>query len=169
MGHWTFDYDSLGELVSQTDAKGQSMSYVYDALGRMETRNEPEGQTVWTWGMSSTARNIGRLEKVTSPGDPIVPGDQYKEEYTYDTLGRVQTAKYTQGGDVITALNDTPFADPQQAIALLRQLTTGAAMTATIERNGKLERVTLDGAAIQAEVRAGQRAFGDSSPLPLVP
>jgi RHS repeat-associated protein len=98
MGHWIFGYDSLGEQVSQTDARGQSMSYTYDPLGRMATRNEPEGETVWTWGTSSAARNIGRLEKVTSPGDPGVSGDQYKEEYTYDNLGRVQTVKYTQDG-----------------------------------------------------------------------
>jgi type II secretion system protein C len=74
-----------------------------------------------------------------------------------------------QGGDVITALNDTPFADPQHAVALLQQLASGIAMTATIERKGKIERVTLDGAAILADARARQRAPGDSPVLPSVP
>jgi RHS repeat-associated protein len=98
MGHWTYDYNSLGEQVSQTDARSQSVSMTYDPLGRLTTRNEPEGQTVWTWGTSAAAHNIGQLEKVTSPGDPTVPGDQYKEEYLYDVSGRTQTVTYTQGG-----------------------------------------------------------------------
>jgi hypothetical protein len=42
-------------------------------------------------------------------------------------------------------------------------------MTATIERKGKIERVTLDGAAILADARARQRAPGDSPVLPSVP
>jgi YD repeat-containing protein len=35
MGTWTYSYNALGKLVSQTDAKGQTSTMVYDKLGRM--------------------------------------------------------------------------------------------------------------------------------------
>ncbi|VVM20100.1 hypothetical protein BSPWISOXPB_1922 [uncultured Gammaproteobacteria bacterium] len=33
MGTWTYSYNALGKLVSQTDAKGQTSTMVYDKLG----------------------------------------------------------------------------------------------------------------------------------------
>ena len=56
-----------------------------------------------------------------------------------------------QAGDLIIALNDVPFTDTAQAIELFREITTGAAVIATIERKGKRERVSLDGALITAD------------------
>lgn len=51
-------------------------------------------------------------------------------------------------GDIVLALNDQPLADAQQAMDLFKQLTTGTAMTATIDRNGSRQRLSLDGALI---------------------
>lgn len=73
-----------------------------------------------------------------------------------------------QGGDVITALNDTPFSDPAQAYEMFRQLTTGVAMTATLERQGKRERLTLDGAHIVADQERAKNAAAIPS-LPMTP
>jgi hypothetical protein len=56
-----------------------------------------------------------------------------------------------QGGDVIIALNDTPFTDPAQAMVLFHQITDGMAVMATVERKGKRERIPLDGALITAD------------------
>jgi len=56
-----------------------------------------------------------------------------------------------QNGDVILSLDGQPFVDPRQAIDLLSQLTTGVAMSATVERKGKVERMSLDGALITAD------------------
>lgn len=56
-----------------------------------------------------------------------------------------------QPGDVITALNDIPFVDPAQAMQMFHQLTDGGAVTASIERKNKSERITLDGALIAAD------------------
>lgn len=56
-----------------------------------------------------------------------------------------------QSGDLITAINDMPLAYPEQAIESFSQLTEGMAMTATIERNGRRERITLDGSLIVAD------------------
>jgi type II secretion system protein C len=56
-----------------------------------------------------------------------------------------------RSGDVILALEGVPFADPQQAIAALEQLTLGRSLLATLERGGQVEQVTLEGGVILAE------------------
>jgi RHS repeat-associated protein len=90
MGSWTYTPNALGELVTQVDAKSQTANFTYDKLSRPLTRVEAEGTTTWVWGNSSTAKNIGQLESVTSPG-------AYSEVYAYDSLGRPQ--QVTTGAD----------------------------------------------------------------------
>ena len=63
-GRWTYDYFPLGEIRSQTNARGQTTSYTYDKLSRAVSRVEPEGTTTWTWGTSTRGRNIGSLASV---------------------------------------------------------------------------------------------------------
>jgi len=41
----TYVYNVLGELLSQTDAKTQTVTFHYDVLGRLVERQEPEGTT----------------------------------------------------------------------------------------------------------------------------
>jgi RHS repeat-associated protein len=83
LGTWNFTPNALGEVVSQTDAKGQTSTFVFDLLGRPTGRTEAEGTSTWTWGNSSAAKNIGRLASVSGPG--------YSESYTYDSTGRPAT------------------------------------------------------------------------------
>jgi len=35
MGTWIYSYNELGELISQTDAKAQTVTMTYDVLGRI--------------------------------------------------------------------------------------------------------------------------------------
>lgn len=70
-----------------------------------------------------------------------------------------------QNGDVITALNDQPFTDPQQAISLFKELTTGAAMTATVDRKGSIERISLNGQLITED----QERIKNPPPAPQMP
>lgn len=58
-GRWTYSRNALGELVSQTDARGRTATMTYDRLGRMTRRVEPEGTTTWSW--DGAARRIGKL------------------------------------------------------------------------------------------------------------
>ena len=81
LGSWSFTPNALGEVVSQTDAKGQTTTFDYDALGRLTSRTEPGATSTWTWGGSAAAHNIGRLQAGGGMG--------YSESYTYDTLGRL--------------------------------------------------------------------------------
>jgi RHS repeat-associated protein len=80
MGAWSFTPNALGEVVSQTDAKGQTTTFGFDLLGRLTSRIEAEGTSTWTWGTSSSDKNIGSLSSVSGPG--------YSETYVYDSLGR---------------------------------------------------------------------------------
>jgi YD repeat-containing protein len=65
MGSWSYSYNVLGELVSQTDAKAQTVTMAYDALGRMVSRTEPEGTT--TWSYDTAANGIGKLAQANGP------------------------------------------------------------------------------------------------------
>jgi len=94
MGSWVYDYYPTGELKSIVDAKGQSSSFTYDRMGRMRSRVEPEGTTVWTYGSSASARNVGKVVSVTAPGG-------YSEVFVYDSLGRPQ--------DRTTTIDSIPY------------------------------------------------------------
>ena len=68
MGRWTYSYNALGELISQTDAESQTVTMSYDALGRMTGRTEAEGTTNWTYdtavkrqGEASPGGGTGRV------------------------------------------------------------------------------------------------------------
>jgi len=80
-GNWVYTSNSLGEVLSQTNAKAQTLTMTYDQLSRPLTRVEPEGTTTWTWGTSAVAHEIGRLSTLSGPG--------YAEAYAYDAKGRL--------------------------------------------------------------------------------
>jgi type II secretion system protein C len=88
----------------------------------------------------------------------IRPSPAYQGELLtgYEVYPGVRAGVFTQmglrAGDLITAISDTPLTDPQQAAEMFRQLTTGVALVATIRRKDKIERVTLDGALITADL-----------------
>jgi len=83
-GTTTLVPNALGEVSSETTAKGHTRSYTYDSLGRLISRTEPEGTSTWTWGTgadnTASAKYIGGLKSVSGPG--------YSETYTNDAYGR---------------------------------------------------------------------------------
>ena len=95
LGAWTYSYDSLGERIGWTDAKGQSFSMTYDAQSRPVTRSEPDLTTTWTWGNSASSDNIGKLASVTAAS---ILGT-YQETYTFDGLSRPSSTVITIPGD----------------------------------------------------------------------
>lgn len=90
-GNWTFTPNSLNELITQVDAKGQNITMDYDKLGRMISRLEPESATAttWTYGTSAALHEIGQLKSVSKP-------DGYAESYTFDAIGRPSSTTITE-------------------------------------------------------------------------
>lgn len=95
LGVRTYVHNSLGELISSTDAKAQTATMAYDKLSRMTSRAEVEGTTTWTWGTSAQDRNIGRLASVSMTG--------YSESYAFDSVGRL--SQQTVNADQSYAIN----------------------------------------------------------------
>lgn len=90
MGHWTYGYNSFGELEWQVDAEGNRTEMVYDALGRMVQRNDiaagkPAKTTHWVYDKAAGGK--GKLARVTGPE----PG--YVRELSYDAFGRAAGAR----------------------------------------------------------------------------
>ncbi len=93
MGAWSYSYNVLGELISQTDAKLQTVTMTYDLLGRMATRIEAEGTTTWIY--DNATKGIGKIHQVSGPNG-------YLEVASYDSLGRPDTTTTTISATVYT-------------------------------------------------------------------
>ena len=106
MGHWEYEYNTVGELIKQWDAKSGRNTQVnpndstaptvtmeYDALGRLTKRTEAEGISQWTYDTASMGK--GKLTSVTGPGG-------YSRSHGYDTLGRPVSVATTIAGDTFT-------------------------------------------------------------------
>ena len=106
-------YNALGELLSQSDAKGQTVTMVYDKLGRMTSRTEAEGTTTWTY--DTAVKGKGRLHQVSGPNGYLrvhaydaygraksetttITMETFTTSRTYDAAGRVATVTYPETG-----------------------------------------------------------------------
>ena len=87
MGEWSYAYNALGQLVSQTDAKNQTTTMQYDQLGRMYERIAPDGTGKWFFDNTGEGGKLGvlhREELYDGTGTNLV----YRKTYAYDLLGR---------------------------------------------------------------------------------
>ncbi|MHA3915827.1 RHS repeat domain-containing protein [Halovulum sp. GXIMD14793] len=82
LGTWAMSYDLNGNLLQQTDAKGQVISFTYDALNRVLTKSVPSttgGAPIVTRyeydqdfnGADTNSWNVGELSKVSIDGTDI--------------------------------------------------------------------------------------------------
>jgi len=112
---WNYEYDAGGNLIRQTDAKGQVLWFRYDALNRRRqkdyTTQKPlgSGDVVYTYD-GTTYNRKGRLQKVQDASgtiffrydpmgritrtDKTLDSTTYITESTYDGVGRVTSVKY---------------------------------------------------------------------------
>jgi YD repeat-containing protein len=105
VGAWVYTYSPAGDLLTQTDAKNQTLCFSYDALGRPMTKKQ--GQTctttlvTWTYDTNQIAPPptggdypLGRVTKVDQPQISVIT------RYAYDKMGRaLQTRRTLLGVD----------------------------------------------------------------------
>jgi len=89
-GSWSFQTDALGNVLSETDARGRSVNMTYDTLGRMLTRSDGEGITTWLW--DSSQYGIGRLGAVSDTNGN-------SRSFDYDALGRISGDTHEIAGE----------------------------------------------------------------------
>src|SRR5207249_3422401 len=95
MGSWTYAYNTLGLPVSQTDAKGQTVSLAYDTLDRIIQRVEPDKTSTWMYDIAP--HGIGKL---ASTGITAGSGAGYSRGVTFDALGRLNQVTTTIDGSI---------------------------------------------------------------------
>ncbi|HEX7047615.1 MAG TPA: FG-GAP-like repeat-containing protein, partial [Gammaproteobacteria bacterium] len=148
MGDWSYEYNAFGELVMQTDAKGQVTSLDYDALGRLTNRDEAAGAVTWRYDDPNgdgipDAPYIGQLYRVSQENDEGIrtyaetyqrdqfgrtintttgiDGTRYETGFGYDDFGRLVSVHYPES---VAAIEN----DPPQAIAVVRAGSSGSVL-----------------------------------------
>ncbi len=104
VGWWSYQYDAFGELVKQTDAKGQTTTMTYDIVGRMLTRTDKfangsiDAYTRWYYDKQiNGSAQTGAKGQVTAvinnaDGSQVCTSASHCTYYTYDALTRpIQT------------------------------------------------------------------------------
>ncbi|MBL4661008.1 MAG: hypothetical protein JKY19_11685, partial [Alcanivoracaceae bacterium] len=80
-GAWIYSYNSLGELISQIDAKSQFTSNLYDIRGRLYYRDQPNVKSVWEYDIGA---NWGLLVNEYSVGHYVIDNVAQIKNYIYD-------------------------------------------------------------------------------------
>ncbi|TMP23325.1 hypothetical protein CWB99_23455 [Pseudoalteromonas rubra] len=100
-GNWQYTYNALGELLTQTDANGDKLSFEYDALGRKTTlkiNNVVDSE--WHYNTSQPWRL-----------DQEVRG-RWSRSYLYDGLGR-QVASVTDLESALSCKDQVSYEELQ--------------------------------------------------------
>ena len=133
-------YDTNGNLVSTTDAAGDTYQYAYDSNGNLTKTVNPLGQTVqMTYGSLSKLTSItdaqgnttqynyspaGNLLSITYP-------DGTQQSFTYDPLGN-PTATTLQNGDSVS------FQYNSQGLVTQQNFADGTSQTFTYDAHGNM-------------------------------
>lgn len=83
---YTFGYDPLGRVLSQTRAGG-TMTFEYDEVGNRKKRTDYSGRVT-----NYTFDNLNRLKKAEYHNGDGNPTDKLKSEYFYDDISRLTSA-----------------------------------------------------------------------------
>jgi RHS repeat-associated protein len=111
LGFWTYGYNSLGELISQTDAKNQTVTMHYDKLGRLDRREEFEGVSTWQYD-TAPGKGVGKLHiALFTPADSNLP---YQRTMAYDNFGRVKDqTEQIEGNNYTVSTGYGAFSRPE--------------------------------------------------------
>src|SRR5262249_23895509 len=90
-GTWSYTWDGLGRLSSQTDAKAIVISYQYDGIGRTQQRfvqtpgATPVLDSTWLYDLNG---RFGTLGAMVGKENPAPPSATIRRDYLYDPLLR---------------------------------------------------------------------------------
>ena len=94
-----YTYDTMGRLLTTTDAAGRTTTNTYDVRGRLLTTTAPDGSvTAYTYDLAANDTTVSQpgREDITVDFDSIgqkqavyYPSGDLQKEYYYDTAGRL--------------------------------------------------------------------------------
>lgn len=107
-GLTSFSYDNNGNLLTVTDAKNQTTTYVYDEMDRIKTRTDPLSRTEsYQYDISGNlAQFTDRKSQVTTFSYDNLnrrTGATYPDAtvtYGYDAIGRLTSVNDSVGGNI---------------------------------------------------------------------
>lgn len=133
-GTTTYDYDALGQLASQTNAKGPTYTHTmaYNLLGQVTTRTGPEGTTSYIYGSSNSGgESKNQIKQITG----FASGNQ--TNYSYDALGRATSViEKIDAADHTTSYSYNNFGD-----VITTTYPSGLAVTNVYDTNGYLSKI----------------------------
>jgi len=95
MGYWVYGYNALGNLTSQTDARGCVLTLGYDSLSRLSTKTSSGAgcvtQVNTTYTYDAGLNGMGRRTSMTDASGTAV--------WEYDTRGRAKKETKTLTGN----------------------------------------------------------------------
>ncbi len=99
MGYWTYEYDRRGNLASQTDARGQTITYTYDAINRLLERNYSDYAVTNTYDDPTVPYSTGMLTVTSDSSSGELKEDRI---LALDVMQRVTRSKKTIGPKTVT-------------------------------------------------------------------
>ncbi|MFW6327390.1 MAG: SpvB/TcaC N-terminal domain-containing protein, partial [Bacteroidota bacterium] len=134
-GTITSTYNGFDELVSQTDARGNTYTFEYDQLGRKTKRILEEGGETTEWIYDENG-NKGLLTTIDGKDVDVV--------YTYDNNYRVSSVKETiDGKDYITAYDYDKYGREKKVV-----YPSGKHLLKSHTSDGFVDSLVFDGKAI---------------------
>jgi YD repeat-containing protein len=102
MGDWAYQYDPLGRMIQQTDARGQSLSFTYDDLGRMLQKIDTASNAVLaTYTYGAMAGVFGMRTSMTDGSGST--------SWSYNDYGHTVIQSQTIGGITKAATTTTDW------------------------------------------------------------
>ncbi len=116
-GYWTYEYNAFGELIRQTNAKGETVETEYDLMGRnikrwdKKANGSLEGYTTWHYDdeddegvyinnalhqLTAIAYSSGSEHAYGAPGNAA----DHATRYYFDPVGRPQTTETQIEGEI---------------------------------------------------------------------
>jgi RHS repeat-associated protein len=99
-----YGYYPNGNLKTQTDAKGVTLTFTYDTLNRLHTKQYPNKNMVtWNYDQPGHGAGIGRLTSISDPtGSGAHCAGGVSNAFSYDEMGRVISQKQCVKGKTYT-------------------------------------------------------------------